>query len=50
MTAPEKTALEPAAGAEPTGRWITTGRQRPMSLAVMLPLLNPAQPGADARS
>ena len=46
MTARERAALEPAAGAEPTGRWITTQRDRPMSLAVMLPLLRPSQPGA----
>ena len=45
MSAPEKTALEPAAGAQPTGRWITSQRQRPMSLAVMLPLLRPSLPG-----
>ena len=46
MPAPENAALEPAAGAQPTGRWITTQRQRPMSLAVMLPLLRPNPPGA----
>src|SRR6187200_148471 len=45
MTAPENVALEPAAGARPAGRWITTRRQRPMSLAVMLPLLRPSLPG-----
>ncbi|MFN8591154.1 MAG: LLM class flavin-dependent oxidoreductase [Thermomicrobiales bacterium] len=44
--APENPALAPAAGAHPTGRWITTQHQRPMSLAVMLPLLRPAPPGA----
>ena len=46
MSAPEKTALEPAAGAAPTGRWITAKHERPMSLAVMLPLLNPPLSGA----
>lgn len=45
MSAPEKAVLEPAAGAEPTGRWIAPRRQRPMSLAVMLPLLRPSAPG-----
>lgn len=46
MTTPANVALEPAAGALPTGRWISTKRQRPMSLAVMLPLLQspPASP------
>jgi alkanesulfonate monooxygenase SsuD/methylene tetrahydromethanopterin reductase-like flavin-dependent oxidoreductase (luciferase family) len=42
MPTHEHVPLEPAAGAQPTGRWITTQRQRPMSLAVMLPLLQTA--------
>lgn len=42
MTPREHVPLEPAAGALPAGRWITTQRQRPMSLAVMLPLLQAA--------
>ena len=42
MTTRERVPLEPAAGAQPSGRWLTTQRQRPMSLAVMLPLLQPA--------
>ncbi|MFT4040393.1 MAG: LLM class flavin-dependent oxidoreductase [Thermomicrobiales bacterium] len=41
MPAPTREALEPAAGAAPTGRWITTKRDRPMSLAMMLPLIRP---------
>ena len=48
MTPPAKAALEPAAGAQPRGHWITTQRQRPMSLAVMLPQLQaaPADPSS----
>ncbi|MEZ4561843.1 MAG: LLM class flavin-dependent oxidoreductase [Thermomicrobiales bacterium] len=42
MTSPANGALEPAAGAQPRGHWIAARRQRPMSLAVMLPQLQPA--------
>lgn len=42
MSVPEHVPLAPAAGSVPTGRWVSTQRQRPMSLAVMLPLLQPA--------
>ena len=52
MSVPEHVPLAPAAGSFPTGRWVSTQRQRPMSLAVMLPLLQPAptdpnDPGED---
>ena len=47
MTTPANVALEPAAGARPDGHWITTKRHRPISLAVMLPQLQPA-PGNPA--
>src|SRR5687768_13888430 len=52
MTPPGNAALEPATGALPRGLWISTKRQRPMSLAVMLPQLqaspaNPADSGED---
>jgi alkanesulfonate monooxygenase SsuD/methylene tetrahydromethanopterin reductase-like flavin-dependent oxidoreductase (luciferase family) len=47
MTTREHVPLAPAAGALPTGRWITTKRQRPMSLAIMLPLLQAAPSSPD---